>query len=129
MEFFELFFGCKSFSFYLAAMLFVILGFFTSKFITFKNRKLDTTFSLQYWIKDNWVDVILALLLSFSTIRFTEDLLSAFQKYISFDLSFISDVMFYYYLIGLTHQSLLQLLRKKLKFLRSKVNSKGEERK
>lgn len=130
MEFLELFLGCKSVYFYTAAIMFILLGFATNKILSFKNRtNKDIRFSFRYWLRDNLLDVLLAFILSFISIRFTDDLLSYANTYFNFDTSKISDNMLYYYLIGLTHQTLLHLARKRLSFMRSRVLADGESRK
>ena len=128
MEFILHFLGGKSVGLYLAAIVFIVLGFVTNKVIVFRNRTDKTKdFSWSFWLKDNWADVVLALLLSFTTVRFTDDILNLVGKYTTFDVTFITDAMFYYYIVGLTHQTLLHLARKKFTFLTT--DKKDEEKK
>lgn len=118
VEFITHFLGDMSPSFYAAALIFIFLGFGTQKMLAYKLRSnKELKFSLEYWLKDNLADVIIAFLLSFATVRFTDDILVVFCKYTNFDVSFITDAMFYYYVIGVSHQYLLHIARSRLPFL------------
>lgn len=128
MDFLKHLLGDSTIGFYGAALIFIFLGFITNKVIVFKNRTdKEKQFSWKFWVKDNIVDVIIAFLLSFTTVRFTDELIGIVDKYLSFDLSSIKDAMFYYYIIGLSHQSLLHIAKKKFKSFTRKLSKDDED--
>lgn len=128
MEFLHYIFGEHSISFYLAAVFFLLLGHLTNKIIVFNRRSLNVPFNFKYWLKDNWMDVVFALILSFVAIRFTDSIVGGINNFLHIDLSFVADNMFYYFAAGLGFQTLLHWVRKKLTFIKSSKHSDGSPR-
>lgn len=71
-------------------------------------------FSFKYWIKDNWYDVTLHLLIAFISIAFTNDFFLTIESLLPITQEV--SIYFKYFILGVTSQGLLfEGLKKLLK--------------
>lgn len=111
MESFKYFLGENSASFHIWGIVFSLFGtiiakshFYLKHVAQCKVKGHDHKFSLKYWIKDNWIQVVLTLLVSFVFVRFLDVFLHWLNPKIkaafAFEIPLTDDQIFYYFIAG-----------------------------
>jgi len=88
---------------FLGFLFFTVLGMIFIKLLSYRKAKKENpslTFKLNYWIKDNYRDFILAFMASFITLRFFGFVTSL----IDFGIPHNLDLMAYGLILGVTYQ-------------------------
>ena len=110
-NFINQFLGSHGLAFHLAGLLFCLLGAFVAKAHFWKKHKaqcegncLVPVFNWKFWINDNWLDVLLSLIVSFLMVRFIDVFLHWLNPKISvafgWEIPLTEDQIFYYLIIG-----------------------------
>ncbi len=106
--------GSKPPVFFAWAYFYASLGIVFYKFIRFQNRETKYEFNLLYWLKDNWKEILINIMLIYFAARFTPGITALIQTYFGLPEqigALISDTDFLFLGIGVFHQVILQKLR------------------
>lgn len=116
MEDFNYLTGNLTISYILAAFVFLFIGIAIVKSIRLMNRKKGgirkEKLSFKYWLQDNYIGVVLHVLVAVSTIRFTSQLVELLGDKIDVLIGTSSDPMYIYLLFGLMFQTIIDLIQK-----------------
>ncbi len=134
-SFTDQFLGNHSWQFHLAGFIICLLGVIAVKYHFWKRHKAqhenvlkEPVFSLSYWIKYNWLDVVLSLIVSFLLVRFIDVFLHwlnpKIQAAFGFKIPLTEDQIFYYLVCGCLIQFWIHKKYKK-KNLFSKSSTSG----
>lgn len=113
-EFLNLVFGELSASQWAASLVFILIGQLARKVALYQKKEDSTRFNALYWVLDNWHDMVLALVIAFVTIRFSDDLLLKVEAFISFGVDMLDNVFLFHIVIGFCLQFLARKLRNKI---------------
>lgn len=105
-----------SLNYILSAFLFLFLAIFLVKLVRYWRRAKgdlrQPQISFKYWLKDNWVGILIHLFLAVITVRFTSQIVELMGEKINTLLGTNSDPMYIYLIIGFNFQVLLDLIQK-----------------
>lgn len=110
-NFLEYFLGNHNISFHIAGLVFSLIGTFIAKYHFWSKHKDQSEvvcespkFNINYWFKNNLIEVILSLLTSFVVVRFIDILLLWLNPKIEvafgFSIPLTTDQIFYYLIIA-----------------------------
>jgi len=99
-----------------AAMTIALLGFAFFKFITaakrdIKSHRTPAKFSIQFWIKDNWVEALGGLVMTFVFIRFYSEIIHNFYPELE-EIIKSNDPMWPYFVLGFAKTWILNAIKK-----------------
>lgn len=114
-EFSQQFLGSHPIGFYVAGLIFSLLGGLLYKYHAWQKHKKecevkghDHAFSLKYWIRDNWQDMIISLIVSFLCVRFIDLVIHwlnpKIQAAVGFSLPETEDQIAYFLIVAMVTQ-------------------------
>ena len=115
MEFLNHLFGEQSFSFHMAGVVFCLIGCLAIKTHYYLKHKAQCkikghheTFNLSKWLNENWVSLLMSVVISFVTVRFLDVFLywvnPKMEAAVGFSLPNTEDQIFYYLAFGVIVQ-------------------------
>lgn len=114
-EFFNQFLGNHSAAFYIAGLIFSLMGALIYKYHSYKKYKQEQevygneiTFNFKIWISENWADLFISLCVSFLAVRFIDIVLTwlnpKLDAAIGFQLPETDDQIAYFLIVGMVVQ-------------------------
>lgn len=111
MDFYNYLLGAQTIGFLMAGIIFTILAAIIMKVHYYKKHKvkkqsqnIPITFKLKHWIKNNYMDFLLSIIIAFIGIRFLDVLLHwvspKMEVALGWSIPVTEDQIFYYFFIG-----------------------------
>lgn len=111
--------GPYALDYYRDAFIFGLIGAFLYKYLMYNPTKKQTSppdFSLQYWIINNWFDMVGSFGFFYCWIRFKNEILQAFpQNPMVVWLQVFTDSFFIHLMFGIFFTHIVKITRKALK--------------
>lgn len=113
-ELLDILFGMETFVGYIAAQIFGLLGLIsmaTASYIYKWYYNSQTPMNLGKWLKNNWLIIIafmgLLMIIMFVGLRFQQDIIESVKINSNYNLEFVKDKWFWFYLGGLFFKTII----------------------